>query len=1377
MLYREIAPRVSPIRVTKEKRDLAGIPTTEHQKPHPSSAAKARRSQSLNALVWEIAEGVKFSEGVKLKPFQSEPVPCLFTEDSRGRTALSGNQNAHTTHVDRLRDDEELDRTNQAWGNFVKFAKMSFLSKIISGICSGRFVLVMGLAALWAAAPPAKAQITFLGAQRTVAATGLSTPNGAALDSSGNLYISDTGLNRVVKIDPTGNQTLVSTSPFTLSSPLGLAVDSVGNLYVCDEGNGRVVKVPAGGGAATVLASVLTPEGAAVDPSGNVFVTDNEDGFIEKITSGGVSSIFEIGLTNPVDVAVDAAGNVYLADSSLSSIVKFPAGGGAGSNVGSSLAGISGVAVDRSGNVYVSENAVGAVIVEISAVGVQSTLATSGLAAATHLAVDPNYDIFIPDHSSSDVIEFSTMSVPLGFANVCQDGAPGPCSQTATLQFALGGGSFVSSVQLLTAGDTGLDFSQSGVTCAGTTTPCTVQVTFQPGEPGLRSGAVALLDECEGTEFSVPVYGTGNGANAGFSPAVTSPPFGSDGFVTPVAVAVAGIGIFSSGPAFIADSGACVIWIANNGESFTVYAGNGTCGYAGDGGAATGSAEINTPGDVTVDGVSNVYIADSANHLIRRVDRNGIISTVAGNFGLGAGLSGDGGPATNAQLRFPSGVAVDLAGNLYIADTQNSRIRKVDLAGIITTVAGSDSAGYSGDGGAATSAALNQPTGVSTDSAGNLFIADTNNNVVRKVDLTGKITTVAGDFGLGAGYSGDGDPAVNAQLNAPDHVSVDAAGELFISDGGNGVIRQVSGSGTISTYPVPTDFPEDLTVDASGNFWVVDPEDGALTIIVRTMPLGLTFAPQDINTSSAAQDVSVTNIGNQSLAFSMFTLPTGFELSGPDNSCSTDSALSIGTDCILAIAFQPPTSGAYSADVVLTDDALGPAATSIQSVPVSGTGNVPLTTTVTTLTASPNPASIGQTVTLTATVTPAPTGVTLGSVEFCLGVELVGVVKPIQQVTFGPRAKWMMKAAAASETPVCAGSTLLGTVSVSVSGTATLPISSLAVGTNSIRALYEGNVTFANSISQPLAVTINALTSTATTLMVSPSPGAAGQTITLTGTVAPVPTGSPLGSIRFCDAGGGGAIIHRISRGKYAARARDGLNVRPDGGGGSPCGGDTPLGTVTVTAPGVAAFTTSSLAVGDHTVYAVYSGNTAFAGSTSDTQDETVGTAFAVTAPQTPLMVAEGGSVQLTVTVPPIGGTFAGTVALAATGLPLGATATFDPPTVTPGAAGAQTVMTIQLATAGAQQPGSTPSWPTWPILPAASIGLLALGAISRRRPLPRFAAVAVIACAICAAALVMGGCAGSTSRRNTPAGQYTVTITGTSGSLHSSTTVSVVVQ
>ena len=462
-------------------------------------------------------------------------------------------------------------------------------------------------------------------------------------------------------------------------------------------------------------------------------------------------------------------------------------------------------------------------------------------------------------------------------------------------------------------------------TCAGETSPCTVQVTFQPTQPGMRTGAVMITDSALGQVSSFPVYGTGIGADAGYSPALTSPPFGTDGFQDPIAVAVAGNGIFNGGPIFIADDGACVIWIAGGSEDFQVYAGTyGTCGFAGDGGLAT-SAQLGHPGDVALDGAGNVYIADIANNLVRKVDRNGNISTVAGDIERGAGFFGDGGPATNAALNAPTGIALDTAGNLYIADENNSRIRKVDLAGIITTVAGSNQSGYSGDGGPATSAKLHRPIGVRADAAGNLFIADSFSNVIRKVDLTGTITTVAGNFAMGAGYSGDGGPATSAQLSFPVFVSVDAAGELFITDAANNVIRRVDGAGRITTNPVPTDSPSDFVIDPTGNVAMIDPMDEALTLVVRTIPNGNDFGSQNINTPTAAQDVTVTNIGNQPLAFSMITPPTGFNLNGPDTSCSTESPLNIGIDCILGIVFDPATAGGFEDAVAVTDNSLGPA--------------------------------------------------------------------------------------------------------------------------------------------------------------------------------------------------------------------------------------------------------------------------------------------------------------------------------------------------------------------------------------------------------------------------------------------------------------------
>ena len=1257
---------------------------------------------------------------------------------------------------------------------------MLFTSHICSGNLTRRFACLMGLIALCATALPA--QVSFLGAQQTVPTTGLSGPNGAAMDSSGNLYIVDTGNNRVVKIAPTGTQTAVSVAPLTLSFPLAVAVDAAGNLYVTDSGNNRVVKIPSGGGSATAFATVFTPDGLAVDANGNVFVADNEDGQIVKITSGGSVSSFETDLKDPVDVAVDIAGNVYMADGLLTSIVKFPAAGGSGSNVGSSLSSISGLAVDRSGNVYVAESGEGAIIVEITPLGAQSTLATSGLGAATYLTVDSNYDLFIPDNVNSRVIEFSTISVPMGFANVCLGGAPTPCSQTATLQFALGELS-ISSINVVTTGDPGLDFSQSGGTCEGETSPCTVQVTFQPTQPGMRTGAVALFDECLGESLAVPVYGSGNGADVGFTPALTSPPFGTDGFQDPIAVAVAGDGIFQNGPIFIADDEACVIWIAGGDEDFEIYAGTyGTCGFAGDGSQAT-SAQLGHPGDVALDGAGNLYIADTANNVVRRVDRNGNINTVAGNNALGAGFSGDGGAATSATLGSPTGVALDSAGNLYIADENNSRIRKVDLAGVITTVAGSNQSGYSGDGGPATSAKLHQALGVRADLAGNLFIADSFNNVVRKVSPAGTISTVAGNFEAGAGYSGDGGPATSAQLSFPTFVSLDAAGQLFITDANNNVIRRVDGAGKISTYVVPTDSPSDFVIDPTGNVAMIDPVDEALTLIVRTIPLGLTFASQNVNLASAPQDVVVTDIGNEPLNFSSISVPTGFNLSGPDTSCSTESTLNLGLDCILGVVFDPATGGGYEVAVVLTDNSLGPAAASMQPVPVNGTAVAPLTPTTTALTASPNPAASGQTVTLTATVTPTPTGGTLGNVDFCLGGAGPDVVRVVQRTRLGSVRQWKTRAVVTPEETSCGSGTLLGTVGVIAGGTATFTSTSLAAGANVITAVYDGNDTLAVSTSDPVTVTITVAATTTTTLAISPTPGVAGQTITLTATVSPVPTGSPLGTVTFCDAGPEDSVIRRSANGGFGATHRETSAARPAGQP-SPCGEDALLGSGTVTAQGTATFTTTALAAGDHNIYAVYSGNAGSVGSTSTTVLETVTASYTVTAPQAPFDVAEGGSVQITITVPPLGGAFNNVVTLSATGLPPRATATFNPPTVTPGTLGATTVMTIQLATAAAQQPapvGFRPSRPI-PLTPVVGSMLVLLIMVltmsaALRKPQPRLARIVLLAGAISTAALALNACNGGFAGLTTPSGQYTITVLGTSGSLHPSTTVTVVVQ
>ena len=226
------------------------------------------------------------------------------------------------------------------------------------------------------------------------------------------------------------------------------------------------------------------------------------------------------------------------------------------------------------------------------------------------------------------------------------------------------------------------------------------------------------------------------------------------------------------------------------------FAGTGVIGHAGDGSAST-SAQLDPQG-VAADWRGNVFISDPIYNIIRKVNTLGIISTYAGNPTAGYAYTGDGGPATAAKLAAPTGMICDKKSSLYFADGANNVIRKIDSFGTITTVAGVGTAGYSGDGLMATDAELDSPYAVAVDKFGDLFIADYKNNVIRMVDaVTGLISTYAGTGTVG--YAGDGAPAVAASLNYPTGVAVDTALNIYISDSYNNVIRMVDASGTIST--------------------------------------------------------------------------------------------------------------------------------------------------------------------------------------------------------------------------------------------------------------------------------------------------------------------------------------------------------------------------------------------------------------------------------------------------------------------------------------------------------------------------------------------------------------------------------------------------
>ncbi|GLC88054.1 cadherin-like beta sandwich domain-containing protein [Lysinibacillus piscis] len=228
-------------------------------------------------------------------------------------------------------------------------------------------------------------------------------------------------------------------------------------------------------------------------------------------------------------------------------------------------------------------------------------------------------------------------------------------------------------------------------------------------------------------------------------------------------------------------------------KEISTIAGNGTYGYSGDGNSAL-NAELRSPSGVAVDADGNIYITDKYNNRIRKVGTDGIISTVVGTGESDFG--GDNSSADTAKIKSPSGIMIDNTGSLYIADTGNHRIRKV-TNGIITTIAGAGYGTFSGDGGPAVDAELNYPQTIAMDNIGNLYIADTNNNRIRKVDTNGIISTVAGSGSRG--YSGDGGLAIDAQLNEPEGITVDSSGNLYIADTDNYRIRKVMPSGRIST--------------------------------------------------------------------------------------------------------------------------------------------------------------------------------------------------------------------------------------------------------------------------------------------------------------------------------------------------------------------------------------------------------------------------------------------------------------------------------------------------------------------------------------------------------------------------------------------------
>ena len=406
---------------------------------------------------------------------------------------------------------------------------------------------------------------------------------------------------------------------------------------------------------------------------------------------------------------------------------------------------------------------------------------------------------------------------------------------------------------------------------------------------------------------------------------------------TPAAVAYD-----ASGNLFLADANNHVVRevVASSGNIITV-AGTGVAGFGGDGGAAA-SAFLDTPTGIAVDASGNLYIADSHNQRIRKVTGT-TITTIAGS-GV-AGYSGDSGAATSAALNLPSAVAVDSSGNIYIADTNNQRIRKI-TGTVIITIAGTGEQNFTGDGGAATSAALDSPTGVAVDASGNVFIADRHNHRIREL-TGGNLSTVAGsgtpDFA--GSFSGDGAMATAATLSKPTGVAVDAAGHVYITDTNNQRVRELGG-GAITTIlgtgeqgfagdsgaatSAVLNAPRAAAADAVGNLAIADAPGERVRSAL--LPI-LSFGNGPVGVPSSAQTIMLSNTGTASLTVSSAVF-TGAFAKGSGGSCSnTPITLAANASCTVQVLFVPPSAGTASGSITFSGAGVVP-----QTVLLTGNG-------------------------------------------------------------------------------------------------------------------------------------------------------------------------------------------------------------------------------------------------------------------------------------------------------------------------------------------------------------------------------------------------------------------------------------------------------
>ena len=645
-------------------------------------------------------------------------------------------------------------------------------------------------------------------------------PSCVVADPNGNLLVCSS--DRILKVSSNGIVTVVAgngthglsgdngpAKSAMLYNPRAMTVDSIGNTYIADSSNNRIRKVDVNGVITTfagtghfqfsgysgdngpaVLAQLNNPQGIAVDASGNVYISDSANNCIRKVSVNGIiTSIAGMGLF---------------------------CNGNNGTATQTTLNNPRGLAIDAAGNLFIAE---GSGVRKLTPNGIISTVNSAALGIPGSVAVDANGNLYAADFLRQQIFKLMPDGTSLAVAGTGVIGYSGDNGPATSAAFFNPFGISVDAIGNLYIADSGnyrvRMLSTSGiistvagngkVALSGDNGPATSAQLLNPNGVTLDAGGNLYIADTwnnvirkvtsNGIISTIAGFATGGSGANGF---VGQNGYGGDNGPANLARL--------SGPVSVAVDSAGVIYFTDQGNhcirkvglSGIINAVAGICGtygnsYFGDNGPATAAA-LNLPGGIAFDMGGNLYIADSGNNRVRKVGVNGVITTVAGN-GVSA-FNGDNGLAITAQLN-PQGVAIDASGNLYIADGGNHRVRRVGVNGIITTVAGNGVAGYSGDNGPAISAQLNGPVSVKLDSSGNLYIADYYNERIRRVGIDGVITTVAGNGVFPSGFTGDGLSAISTQLYGPADVAIDTAGNLYIADVYNQRIRKVSASGAI----------------------------------------------------------------------------------------------------------------------------------------------------------------------------------------------------------------------------------------------------------------------------------------------------------------------------------------------------------------------------------------------------------------------------------------------------------------------------------------------------------------------------------------------------------------------------------------------------